>query len=80
VLHETFMHNVSDFVFRGESGPQFAVGFIGALGLILTIVQYPGGIGQQIKPITRWLAGGPFTFHDDSDSGPGAVEGSSVRA
>jgi branched-chain amino acid transport system permease protein len=80
VLHETWVHHVNDFVFRFDNAPQFAVGFIGALGLILTIVQYPGGIGQQIKPITRWLAGGRFTLHDDSDSGPAAVEGSSVRA
>lgn len=80
VLHETWAHHVNDFVFRWESAPQFAVGFLGALGLLLTIVKYPGGIGQQIRPITRWLAGGPFTLHDDRDSGPAAVEGSSVRA
>jgi branched-chain amino acid transport system permease protein len=80
VLHETWVHRVNDWVFRWESAPQFAVGFLGALGLLLTIVQYPGGIGQQIRPVTRWLAGGRFTLHDDSDDGPAAVEGSSVRA
>jgi len=80
VLHETWVHNVNDWVFRWESAPQFAVGFLGALGLLITIVQYPGGIGQQIRPLTRWLGGGRFTLHDDSDSGPAAVEGSSVRA
>ncbi|MBK5305991.1 MAG: branched-chain amino acid ABC transporter permease [Frankiaceae bacterium] len=56
------------------------VGFIGALGLLLTIVLNPGGIAQQIRPITRWLSGKPFSLHDDKDTGPGSVEGSSVRA
>ena len=80
VLHETWVHHVNDWVFRFENAPQFVVGFIGALGLILTIVQFPGGLGQQVRPITRWLSGGRFTLHDDADSGPAAVEGSSVRA
>jgi branched-chain amino acid transport system permease protein len=80
VLHETWAHHVNDFVFRWESAPQFAVGVLGALGLLLTIVKYPGGIGQQIRPLTRWLGGGPFLVHDDRDRGPAAVEGSSVRA
>ncbi|HVM12469.1 MAG TPA: branched-chain amino acid ABC transporter permease [Actinomycetota bacterium] len=33
---------------------------IGALLLVLTLTLYPGGIGQQLLPIRRWLAGGPF--------------------
>ncbi|MFN2543176.1 MAG: branched-chain amino acid ABC transporter permease [Actinomycetota bacterium] len=33
---------------------------IGALLLILTVTLYPGGLGQQLLPIRRWLAGGPF--------------------
>jgi branched-chain amino acid transport system permease protein len=80
VLHETWAHHVNDFVFRWESAPQFAVGFLGALGLLLTLVLYPGGLGQQIRPVSRWLAGKPFSLHDDRESGPAAVEGSSVRA
>jgi branched-chain amino acid transport system permease protein len=79
VLHETWMKSVSEFVFRTDNLQQYAVGFIGALGLILTIVQYPGGIGQQIKPITDWLSGKPFSMHE-KESGPAAVEGSNVRA
>jgi branched-chain amino acid transport system permease protein len=67
-------------VFRTPNMQQFAPQFIGALGLLLTITQYPGGIGQQISPLTRWLAGHPFSLHHDKDSGPGTVEGSSVRA
>ena len=33
---------------------------IGALLLLLTIVLYPGGIGQQLLPFRRWLSGGPL--------------------
>ena len=33
---------------------------IGAILLLLTVTKYPGGIGQQLLPIRRWLAGGPF--------------------
>lgn len=33
---------------------------IGAFLLLLTLTLYPGGIGQQLMPIRRWLAGGPF--------------------
>jgi branched-chain amino acid transport system permease protein len=36
---------------------------IGAILLILTLTLYPGGIGQQLLPIRRWLAGGPFRGH-----------------
>ena len=80
LLENTWMHGVESFFFRGDDASQFAAGFIGAVGLLLTIVQYPGGIGQQIKPITSWLAGHPFSIHHDDDRGPGTVEGSSVRA
>lgn len=34
--------------------------FLGALLLLFTITLYPGGIGQQLLPIRRWLAGGPL--------------------
>lgn len=63
----------------GESA-QFSGQFIGALLLVLTLIQNPGGIAQQLRPLTRWFGGGRFTLHDHSDSGPAAVEGSSVRA
>ena len=33
---------------------------LGAFLLLLTITLYPGGIGQQLLPIRRWLAGGPL--------------------
>jgi len=53
---------------------------IGVLLLILTLVRFPGGIAQQLAPVLRWLSFKPFDVHAGKDTGPGAVEGSSVRA
>lgn len=64
----------------GVAAEQFAPQFLGALLLILTLIFNPGGIAQQLRPITRWLGGKPFSLHGDDDAGVGAVEGSSVRA
>jgi len=50
---------------------------IGPLLLILTLVRFPGGIGQQIRPIQRWLAGNRFDLHDH---GPKEVKVADVRA
>lgn len=86
LLEETAIKGaVLDNVFGlfGEAGTQaeqFAPQFLGALLLILTLVFNPGGIAQQLKPITRWVSGQPFSLHGDAESGPAAVEGSSVRA
>jgi branched-chain amino acid transport system permease protein len=33
---------------------------LGAFLLLLTITLYPGGIGQQLLPLRRWLSGGPL--------------------
>jgi branched-chain amino acid transport system permease protein len=30
----------------------------------LTLTLFPGGIGQQIRPFVRWLAGHKFDIHD----------------
>jgi branched-chain amino acid transport system permease protein len=38
---------------------------LGALLALVTIVQYPGGIAEQISPITRWLRGEKFSMHPD---------------
>ena len=55
-------------------------GLLSALLLLQTLIFNPGGIGQQLKPITGWLGGGKFSLHHGGESGPGAVEGSNVRA
>jgi branched-chain amino acid transport system permease protein len=83
--HFQWLHDflVDGFLFIpgfGEERIQFAPRLIGALLLLLTLLQFPGGIAQQLKPITRWVGGGRFSLHDDSHGGPAAVEGSSVRA
>jgi len=89
LLKETFLKKGEDFFIRifsfGNEAAQgnleqFAPQYIGALGLLLTITKYRGGIGEQIKPLTDWLSGKPFSIHGDADSGPASVEGSSVRA
>ena len=64
-------------------GPNKAAlaGLIGALLLLQTLIFNPGGIGGQLRPLSRWMSGHRFTLHDPSDaSGPAVVEGSSVRA
>jgi branched-chain amino acid transport system permease protein len=74
------IHNAVNTVFRTPNMQQYAANFIGAAGLLLTLIFNPGGIAQQLSPLTRWLSGKPFSLHGDKDSGPGAVEGSSARA
>lgn len=37
---------------------------LGPALLLLTLIQYPGGIGQQLRPLTGWLRGGRFDIHD----------------
>ena len=79
-IHEPVVAQYVNKVFVTDNMQQFAAQFIGAVGLLLTLIFNPGGIAQQIAPITRWLGGRRFSFHGDADHGPGAVEGSSVRA
>lgn len=45
---------------------------IGAALLVITLIQFPGGIGQQIQPIQQWVRGGRFDIHAmHSYHGPG---------
>ena len=37
---------------------------LGAVLALLTLSLFPGGIGQQIRPLSRWLAGRRFDPHD----------------
>ena len=80
ILERGFVSGGSALGFNVNNLEQFDVAFIGALGLLLTLVFNPGGIAQQNKPFFDWLAGKPFSLHGDKDSGPGAVEGSNARA
>ncbi|HUR48315.1 MAG TPA: branched-chain amino acid ABC transporter permease [Acidimicrobiales bacterium] len=36
---------------------------VGPVLLLVTLVMYPGGIGQQIRPIQHWLSGHKFDIH-----------------
>jgi ABC-type branched-subunit amino acid transport system permease subunit len=91
------LNTILDFVFRhGESvlshvpllsgyyqadSKAAVAGVLSAALLLQTLIFNPGGIGQVIAPLTRWLGGRPFTLHDpDTDTGLAPVEGSSVRA
>lgn len=38
---------------------------IGPALALLTIILYPGGIGEQISPITRWFRGKKFSVHPE---------------
>lgn len=42
---------------------------LGALLLLLTLTLYPGGIGQQLRPLTDWLEGKPFSFRRHDEGG-----------
>ncbi len=50
---------------------------IGPILLLLTLTLFPGGIGQQIRPIQAWLRGKRFNRHDRA---PLEVQISDVRA
>ncbi len=88
LLEETPLHIVEvglvkagTFVGLNEGNlEQYDVAFIGALGLLLTLIFNPGGIAQQNRPFFDWLSGKRFSLHGDADSGPAAAEGSNVRA
>ena len=60
-----------------ELTSEFAPFVIGPLLLLLTLALYPGGIGQQIRPIVQWLCGRRF---DPKDRGLKEVQISDVRA
>jgi branched-chain amino acid transport system permease protein len=65
-----------------QADSKAAVAGLLSAGLLLqTLIFNPGGIGQIVSPVTRWLGGRPFSLHDpDAETGVRAVEGSSVRA
>ena len=50
---------------------------IGPLLLLFTLTTHPGGIGQQIRPVQRWLKGGRFNLHGTEEA---EVRVSDVRA
>jgi branched-chain amino acid transport system permease protein len=54
---------------------------IGAVLLLQTVIFNPGGLGQVLRPFTRWFSGHKFTLHDEGDAVAAALSGSdSARA
>ena len=55
---------------------------IGAVLLLQTLIFNPGGLGQVLRPFTRWFGGHPFSLHDEhGDAAAAALAGGSdVRA
>lgn len=58
----------------GDTIVQVLTPFIGALLLLLTLTAFPGGIGQQLTPLRRWLAGGPLLHRHGHRSDSADVE------
>jgi branched-chain amino acid transport system permease protein len=56
---------------------EYAPIVIGPMLLLFTLTRHPGGMGQQIRPVQRWLRGGRFSFKDTHDA---EVRVSDVRA
>ncbi|MGH3647826.1 MAG: branched-chain amino acid ABC transporter permease [Micromonosporaceae bacterium] len=63
VLPEWLEHVPNRPDFLSEATLHVVAPFIGALLLLLTLTLYPGGIGQQLAPLRRWLGGGPLAHH-----------------
>jgi branched-chain amino acid transport system permease protein len=57
--------------------PEIAPLVLGPLLLLLTLTMYPGGIGQQLRPLLGWIRGGRFDPHDRGEK---EVQISDVRA
>lgn len=43
--------------------PELAPLVVGPVLLLLNLIRFPGGIGQQLRPLSRWLAGHRFNPH-----------------
>ncbi len=56
---------LSDFLENLGRDPEEFTLVIGPALALLTMIQFPGGIAEQIRPITNWLAGNRFTMHPD---------------
>jgi len=54
------IRGISDFLRDAIADPALLVPAVGAGLLILTLISFPGGIGQQLRPIVNWFRGGRF--------------------
>lgn len=80
---EYFIHHIPGLaklleVIPGPTLDPGAAGLVlGPLLLLLTLTLFPGGIGQQLRPFTRWLGGHQF---DIKDRGLREVQVTDIRA
>lgn len=63
--------------FVPDLSAQIAPLVIGPLLLLTTLTGYPGGIGQQVRPVIIWMRGGRFDMHAAAEK---EVQISDVRA
>lgn len=66
VVWTSFFHLLPDYLSDsfGNRAPFLSLA-AGAALLVVILVFFPGGIGQLIRPFTRWLGGGPFAKDED---------------
>jgi branched-chain amino acid transport system permease protein len=48
--------------------PELAPIVIGPIMLLFTLTRHPGGWGQMLRPVQRWLKGGRFSFHGTAEA------------
>lgn len=53
---------------------------VGAALALLTMISYPGGIGEQVSPITRWIGGRRFSLHPEGHGSHGKPKDAKEKA
>lgn len=61
-LFDPVTHFIEDTLKRD---PEELTLVIGPALALLTMIQFPGGIAEQISPLTRWLGGQKFSMHPE---------------
>lgn len=59
---------LSDLLSKLDRDPEEFTLLIGPGLALLTMIKFPGGIAEQIRPLTNWFAGNRFTMHPDGKS------------
>lgn len=70
---------VAEWMQKAIAEPSLLVATVGAGLLILTLIGFPGGIGQQLRPITNWFSGGKFDLSLIHTHGTASAGGEDVR-
>jgi branched-chain amino acid transport system permease protein len=72
----TILGQVGEAIGGNELAEQLEslVPVIGAVLLLLTLIAFPGGIAEQLRPVLRWLSFGKF--HEEESEGTGGAPSS----